>query len=119
MACCWRRRPGWKAAASASSGWTTAGCSASGSTSTQREGSSRVETYAPGERLLWSAAYGDFRQVGDIDFAHEISLWFPSSQTQVQLVFKQVELNPALPEGVFTLQLPSARWCPARTGAAA
>jgi hypothetical protein len=79
----------------------------------------RVETYAPGERLLWSAAYGDFRQVGDIDFAHEISLWFPSSQTQVQLVFKQVELNPTLPEGVFTLQLPSARWCPVRTGAAA
>jgi hypothetical protein len=74
----------------------------------------RVEVYEPGERLLWSAEYRDHRDVGGIDFAHEIALWFPSSQTQLELVFKQVELNPTLPEGVFTLPPPR----PVRAGSA-
>jgi hypothetical protein len=78
----------------------------------------RVEAYAQGERLLWSAEYKDYHDLSGIDFAHEIELWFPSSQTQVGLVFKQVELNPTLPAGVFTLQLPAALAPPSRTGAA-
>jgi hypothetical protein len=78
----------------------------------------RVEAYAQGERLLWSAEFKDYQNLAGIDFAHEIELWFPSSQTQVGLVFKQVELNPTLPAGVFTLQLPAARAPASRTGAA-
>ncbi len=78
----------------------------------------RIEVYAQGERLLWSADYKDYRNLAGIDFAHEIELWFPSSQTQVGLVFKQVELNPTLPAGVFTLQVPAALAPPSRTGAA-
>lgn len=69
----------------------------------------RVEAYEHGERLLWSAEYRDYRDVGGLGFAHEIALWFPSSQTQVELVFKQVELNPVLPQDVFTLQLPGSK----------
>jgi hypothetical protein len=68
----------------------------------------RVEAYEQGERLEWSAEYRDYRKVDGVDFAHEIALWFPSSQTQVEFVFKQLELNPTLPQGVFTLQLPRA-----------
>ncbi len=68
----------------------------------------RVEAYQTGERLLWSAEYGDVRDVGGVAFPHSIVLWFPGSQTQVGFVFKQVELNPELPAGVFTLQVPAA-----------
>lgn len=68
----------------------------------------RVEAFEAGERLSWSAEYRDVRNLDGLDFAHAIVLWFPGSQTQVELVFKQVELNPALPAGVFTLQRPSA-----------
>lgn len=63
----------------------------------------RVEAYEPGERLLWSAEYGDWRDAGAIPFAYGITLWFPASQTRVELDFKQVEIDPALPDGVFTL----------------
>lgn len=48
----------------------------------------RVEAYEPGERLLWSAEYRDYRDAAGLAFAHEIVLWFPSSQTQVELDFK-------------------------------
>ncbi len=66
----------------------------------------RVEAYEPGERLLWSAEYRGHQPIGGVEFAYEIVLWFPASQTQVELDFKQVELNPDLPEGVFTLPPP-------------
>lgn len=69
---------------------------------------SRVEAYEPGERLLWSVEYRGHRPVGSVPFAHELLLWFPASQTQVELDFKQVELNPELPEGVFALPPPRA-----------
>ncbi|CAG0951426.1 hypothetical protein MYXO_00223 [Myxococcaceae bacterium] len=64
----------------------------------------RVERYEVNQRLVWSVDYRDYRDAGGIDFAHTLVLWFPSSQTTVELVFKQVELNPTLPSGVFTLQ---------------
>lgn len=78
----------------------------------------RVEAFESGERLQWSAEYQDVRDVEGIPFAHGIVLWFPNSQTQVELVFKQVELNPALPTGIFTLRRPAARAPASRTGAA-
>jgi len=76
----------------------------------------RVEAYEQGERLLWSAEYRDFRPLGTVQFAHEIALWFPSSQTQVELDFKHVELNPTLPQGVFTLQFRGSNATPVRPG---
>lgn len=63
----------------------------------------RVEAYEPGERLLWSAEYRDYRDAENPGFAYAIGLWFPSSQTRVDLDFKHVEINPVLPDGVFTL----------------
>lgn len=75
------------------------------------DGSGRLrlaESWAPGDRLVWRAQYDEYGSEAGVDFAHEIALWFPESQTRVELEFEQVELNPALPAGVFTLQRPGA-----------
>lgn len=77
----------------------------------------RVEAYEPGERLLWSAEYRDYREAGGTSFAYGLTLWFPSSQTRVDLDFKQVEIDPVLPDGVFVLPPVRAGVAPPAGGA--
>jgi len=77
----------------------------------------RVESWAPGDRLVWSASYAHYQQLSGVEFAHAIELWFPESETRVELDFGSVQLNPELPPEVFHLDLPRAR-APGGGGAA-
>lgn len=55
--------------------------------------------------LVWEARFDDYRENGGDPIAHELNLRFPGSGAQARLTFRSLELNPALPPGVFVLQL--------------
>jgi hypothetical protein len=65
---------------------------------------SRYEVLGP-EGLLLRVRYSDYREVGDTDFAHRVELEFPISEARAEVDFRSVEINPALPEGIFRLEL--------------
>jgi hypothetical protein len=50
--------------------------------------------------------YDDYREVAGIHFAHRVELDFPISGAHAEIDFREVELNPTLPEGIFRLELP-------------
>jgi len=53
--------------------------------------------------VLREARFDDYRPLAGSPFAHEIALVDRVSGAQVRLSFAAVELNPALPAGVFDL----------------
>ena len=64
---------------------------------------SRYQVVGPeGARL--QVRYDDYREVAGIRFAHRVELDFPISAVHAEIHFRQVELNPSLPEGVFRLE---------------
>jgi hypothetical protein len=50
--------------------------------------------------------YRDYRELAGTWFAHRIELDFPFLELHAEVRFRGVELNPALPESVFRLELP-------------
>jgi hypothetical protein len=64
---------------------------------------SRCEVVGP-EGTLLEVRYDDYREVAGIRFAHRIELDFPISAVHVEIHFRDVELNPTLPEGIFRLE---------------
>ncbi|HYB13444.1 MAG TPA: hypothetical protein VEG67_08225 [Myxococcota bacterium] len=68
----------------------------------------RFETRTPGDSILWQAEFRDWQRKGDAWFAHAVALHFPVSKTEVELNFREVELNPELPSDAFVLPEPSS-----------
>lgn len=61
-----------------------------------------------GGEVLSEARFDDYQALGDDAFAREIGLFDRSSGARARLRFAQVELNPALPPGVFDLAVGGA-----------
>jgi hypothetical protein len=58
-----------------------------------------------GGEAVWSAIYGDWREVSGQPVAHRLDLVFPRVDATVRVVFHAVELNPALAPGLFVLHV--------------
>ncbi|NNL87345.1 MAG: DUF4292 domain-containing protein, partial [Myxococcales bacterium] len=58
---------------------------------------------AGGESLL-EVRYDDFREVGEERFAHEVEIVFPRERARAALSYREVELNPELPDALFQLR---------------
>jgi len=66
--------------------------------------------------VLWAAQFGEYRDVGGSAFAHSIGLDVRSGNTRAEISFRNVELNPELPPGLFRL-FPSREGNPPDAGA--
>ncbi len=53
--------------------------------------------------LLLDVRYGDFRDVGDGSFAHNLELSFPEQEAKATVAFREVELNPEIAPELFEL----------------
>jgi len=53
--------------------------------------------------VLWSAQFDAYRDVGGSPFAHSIEVDVRSGMTRAEISFRNVELNPDLPPGMFRL----------------
>ncbi len=61
--------------------------------------------------------YDHYRDTPQGSFAHSIDLDFPLWETQAELTFGEVELNPELPEGIFELGIPEGEFAEEPGGA--
>ena len=68
----------------------------------------RVEVLAEDGEPRWKAAFGGFEPVGGVPFAHAITLWVARGDTRAEIRLRDVELNPELPAGVFSIRPPRA-----------
>ena len=68
------------------------------------------------DAVLWSAQFGEYRDVAGSPFAHSIDLDVRAGNTRAEISFRKVELNPDLPPGLFRL-LPSHEDSPPGAGA--
>ena len=57
---------------------------------------------------LWVADYGDFADVGGVDFPHRLTL-VTRDETRAEIEFRDVELNPELSSDLFRLRRPADR----------
>jgi hypothetical protein len=64
----------------------------------------RIEALAPDGETEWIAGFGDYAAVGDVPFAHSIRLWVAAGETLVTIRLRDVELNPELPPGVWSVR---------------
>jgi len=67
-----------------------------------------VEMREPGGRVTWRARFDDYARVGDAPFARKISLDVLAGGTHAEISFRDVEINPDLPDGVFALRKPGS-----------
>lgn len=56
--------------------------------------------------VAWRARFDDYARVGDAPFARKISLYVRAGDTHAEITFRDVEINPDLPDGVFALRKP-------------
>ena len=56
--------------------------------------------------VAWRARFDDYAHVGDAPFARKISLDVRAGDTHAEISFRDVEINPDLPDGVFALRKP-------------
>ncbi|HME69824.1 MAG TPA: hypothetical protein VKM54_08145 [Myxococcota bacterium] len=77
----------------------------------------RLETRTPGDSILWQAEFSEWQRVGGEWFAYAVALHFPVSKTEVELTFRDVELNPDLPSDAFVLPGPRSAAAPGGGGA--
>jgi len=68
----------------------------------------RVEVLAEDGEMLWKAAFGGFAPVAGVPFAHAITLHVARGDTRAEIRLRDVELNPELPPGVFSIRPPRA-----------
>jgi hypothetical protein len=66
----------------------------------------QVETLAEGGDVEWSAVFGDYAPVGGVPFAHSITLTVAQGDTRARIRLRDVELNPELPAGVWSIRPP-------------
>jgi hypothetical protein len=64
----------------------------------------RVEVLAEDGGVLWIAGFGRYAPVGGVPFAHAISLYVAEGDTRAEIRLRDVELNPALPAGIFSIR---------------
>ncbi len=55
--------------------------------------------------VLWDARFADYRNVGDILFAHELELDFPNYDAHAAFRFRSAQLNVPLDDDLFRLQI--------------
>jgi len=79
----------------------------------------RYAVHAPGGALVFEARYDDYRDVAGSAFAFAIAVELPATGTHAELQFRWVELNPALSDDLFRLELrrSGARGAPWRRSA--
>jgi len=63
----------------------------------------RALRYDPDGTLVWDAAFGDYRDVGQYVLAHDLQIEFPSFDARASFRLDRAELNRPLPDGAFTL----------------
>jgi len=66
----------------------------------------RVEVIGPDGSLEWIAAFADFEPVGGVPFAHAITLYVAAGGTKAEIHLRDVELNPELPPGIWSVRPP-------------
>jgi len=64
-----------------------------------------AEEWGPDERLRWVVGYRRFREVAGEPFAHTIEFDFPRYESQAEIAFRTVVLNPQTPDATFELGL--------------
>ena len=67
----------------------------------------RVRQRSADDRLLWEAAYSDYRTRRQGAFAHQIDVDFPARAARTSIRFQTAELNRDLPASTFVLEKPS------------
>jgi len=67
----------------------------------------RVERLAEAGGVVWSARFDDYAPVSGTSLAHAIRLEAGAPAVRAELVLSGVELNPALPDGLFVLRPPA------------
>jgi hypothetical protein len=67
---------------------------------------SRIEVLHPDGEVEWIAAFGGYTPVAGVPFAHEISLYVAAGETRAEIRLRDVELNPELPPGIFSVRPP-------------
>ncbi|MDH3211865.1 MAG: outer membrane lipoprotein-sorting protein [Myxococcales bacterium] len=65
-----------------------------------------VEAREADGREIWRARFDDYELVGGAPFAHKISIDVRAGNTRAEISFRDVEINPELPDGVFVLRQP-------------
>jgi hypothetical protein len=68
----------------------------------------RIDVLADDGEVLWSAAFGGYAPVGGVPFAHAITLHVAHGDTRAEIRLRDVELNPDLPAGVWSIRPPRA-----------
>jgi hypothetical protein len=66
----------------------------------------QVEVLAEEGEVEWSAAFGDYAPVAGVPFAHAITLYVAKGDTRAEIQLRDVELNPELPVGIFSIRPP-------------
>lgn len=66
----------------------------------------RIAAFDADGGLLWDARYEELESVGETRLAHVIALVFPRTNVEARLELSQVQLNPALDDASFRLELP-------------
>jgi hypothetical protein len=64
----------------------------------------RVERFAEGGGVVWSARFDGYAPVAGVLLAHAIHLEAGDPAIRAELALSGIELNPALPEGLFVLR---------------
>jgi hypothetical protein len=65
-----------------------------------------VDVLAEGGDVEWSAVFGDYAPVGGVPFAHSITLRVARGGTLARIRLRDVELNPELPAGIWSIRPP-------------
>ncbi|HJO25456.1 MAG: lipoprotein insertase outer membrane protein LolB [Myxococcota bacterium] len=68
----------------------------------------RIERFTGAGIRLWMADYGDFVDVGGVDFPQRLTL-ATRDQTRAEIEFRNLELNPELSSDLFRLRRPADR----------
>lgn len=63
-----------------------------------------LEVLGEDGELAWRARWSGFAPVGGVSFAHAIQLWVAEGDTRAAIALRDVELNPELPPGIFSVR---------------
>jgi hypothetical protein len=63
-----------------------------------------LEVFGDEGDLAWRATWSGFAAVGGVPFAHAIALWVTEGDTRAAITLRDVELNPELPPGIFSVR---------------
>lgn len=64
----------------------------------------RIEVLDPDGELAWSAGFDEYSPVGGVPFAHAITLYVAAGGTRARIRLRDVELNPELPPGIWSVR---------------